>query len=177
MASKIPEPGERIGSWTVLGFEGGRNSLVRVQCQCGHTTRVRLHSLRNGKSQSCGCIRPPLLPPGEPGFRALLRDYKRNAREHGRIWELSVTRAQELFSGPCVYCGLPPATVKRAGAATQSWFTYNGIDRIDSSRGYVDDNVVSCCPDCNRAKLDMSRDEFLEMVRRIYLHSLQRSVV
>ena len=44
----------------------------------------------------------------------------------------------------------------------------NGIDRVDSSKGYVEDNVVSCCKYCNTAKNTMSRDEFFKWIKRVY---------
>lgn len=47
-------------------------------------------------------------------------------------------------------------------------FTYNGLDRVDPSRGYATDNVVPACIVCNRAKADMSREEFHAWVGRVY---------
>jgi hypothetical protein len=37
-----------------------------------------------------------------------------------------------------------------------------------STRGYVAGNVTSCCSECNYAKGDLTPEEFLELVRRIY---------
>jgi len=42
-----------------------------------------------------------------------------------------------------------------------------GLDRVDSSAGYVFANVVSCCVVCNRMKLDHSQEAFIEHCRRI----------
>jgi hypothetical protein len=47
-------------------------------------------------------------------------------------------------------------------------FTYSGIDRIDSSIGYIEGNVVSCCSKCNTAKSDMPFDEFRVWAIRLY---------
>jgi 5-methylcytosine-specific restriction endonuclease McrA len=44
---------------------------------------------------------------------------------------------------------------------------YSGIDRKDSSKGYILSNVVSCCFTCNKAKGTMSEKEFLEWIDRI----------
>ena len=51
-------------------------------------------------------------------------------------------------------------------------YTYNGIDRVDNTRGYTLDNVVPCCFKCNRAKDTMTKEEFLEWVGRVATHSL-----
>jgi hypothetical protein len=46
-------------------------------------------------------------------------------------------------------------------------FLYNGIDRIDTHKGYVTSNVVSCCQMCNVMKWKYSKEEFLEHLERI----------
>ena len=49
-------------------------------------------------------------------------------------------------------------------------FRYNGIDRVDSSKGYLPNNVVACCTTCNRMKLDHSRNEFITHLKSIIAH-------
>jgi hypothetical protein len=46
-------------------------------------------------------------------------------------------------------------------------FRYNGLDRIDSSRGHYKDNVVVCCQYCNWAKLEQSLEDFQAWMKRI----------
>lgn len=68
--------------------------------------------------------------------------------------EFSITEEQyiEIVSQPCFYCKRDMPT---------------GMDRIDSSLGYVLENVVSCCVDCNRMKMAHSQEYFLELIRLI----------
>ena len=49
-------------------------------------------------------------------------------------------------------------------------WAHNGIDRVDSSKGYTIDNVVPCCSACNYAKHEMSVSEFKEYITRVYNH-------
>ena len=49
-------------------------------------------------------------------------------------------------------------------------FRYNGIDRVDSSRGYEAGNVVASCKRCNYTKQTMSRVEFVDWIRSVYEH-------
>jgi hypothetical protein len=51
--------------------------------------------------------------------------------------------------------------------------TYNGIDRVDSTKGYFNENVVSCCKVCNRAKSNLSLDEFKEWISKVYLKTIK----
>lgn len=50
-------------------------------------------------------------------------------------------------------------------------YDHNGIDRVDSSKGYSAENVVPCCKICNRGKANMSKEDFIEWACRIAKHS------
>ncbi len=67
---------------------------------------------------------------------------------------------ENYIIGTCFYCGLKP----------QFPHTRNGIDRVDSSKGYTEDNCVSCCKFCNYAKNDYTLEIFKDWVIRIYTH-------
>jgi 5-methylcytosine-specific restriction endonuclease McrA len=60
------------------------------------------------------------------------------ARQKQQEWGLLETEYLEKISKPCTYCGFQNDVV--AGI---------GLDRIDNQKGYIIDNVVSCCTDCN----------------------------
>lgn len=82
---------------------------------------------------------------------------------------LSLEEFIELSGQDCYYCGVGPAVAK----GHREWSAYvkiNGLDRIDSSLGYVKDNVVSCCRTCNIAKSTMSREEFFAWAFRLVQH-------
>src|SRR5258706_13467095 len=58
--SKVVAPGDVYGRYTVLGIfkeAGCRSLFTRVQCSCGSPPRyVRIDAIRNGVTQSCGCL-------------------------------------------------------------------------------------------------------------------------
>lgn len=58
--SSVMQPGDKYGRYTVLGIfkkADGYQKYARVQCQCGSDPRyVQIGTLRNGESQSCGCL-------------------------------------------------------------------------------------------------------------------------
>jgi len=68
-------------------------------------------------------------------------DYKRHSEKKGTPFELTIEDWESLIAGKCEYCKRDPTT----------WF---GVDRVVPSEGYVLDNVVSCCFDCNLDKLE-----------------------
>lgn len=83
--------------------------------------------------------------------------YKCAAKTRKIAWDLSKDDFLKRWDQPCHYCGDP--------------ITGIGIDRIDSSLGYTEENVVSCCEVCNRMKLAYSTNFFLEHARKITEHN------
>ena len=80
--------------------------------------------------------------------------YKRRANKKGVKFDLLKEYFDMLTKGDCAYCRRSPTT----------WF---GIDRVVPSEGYVLDNVVSCCCDCNIDKLDDDVKTMIERNERI----------
>lgn len=55
--------GQTFGRLTAIrkdGSDKAKNLFYLCQCSCGNQTRVRAASLRNGNTQSCGCLRSEL---------------------------------------------------------------------------------------------------------------------
>ena len=93
-----------------------------------------------------------------------LSDGKKNAKKKG--WEYDIDHAfiMQLIrqSGcKCIYCGKPFVFEPNH----QMNFS---IDRIDSSRGYVRNNVQVIAPWVNIAKSDMDEQEFFHYVEDMY---------
>ena len=72
--------------------------------------------------------------------------------------ELSLTREdfEKLTSGNCAYCGDSRSPL--------------GIDRIDNSKGYTLENSTSCCKICNYMKKNLSVENFISHITKIYSH-------
>jgi hypothetical protein len=49
-------------------------------------------------------------------------------------------------------------------------YIYNGIDRVDNTRGYSIDNCVACCKQCNWAKRELPQQEFIDWIHRVSRH-------
>jgi hypothetical protein len=166
--------GQRFGKLTVIEPAGVRDSHARWRClcDCGLEKVVKTGMLRDKSVRSCGCLRN--VPGGashlEPGISTrnlIIRAYKDNARYSNLCWELSVEQVSALFAGNCFYCDCPPSrtrtTLHKYGA-----FTYNGIDRLNNTKGYTVENTVSCCTQCNFKKHAMSYPEFYDWVMKVY---------
>ena len=155
----------------------GRAARWFVRCDCGKEKTASSASLLSGLTRSCGCLRRETSrvnqqkqsidrvrnrPPEQP----LLRIYKRSAQEKGNTWELADEQFYKLVRQSCHYCGVVPTFTPWVQRLNLT-FAANGIDRKDNTQGYTEANTVSCCKICNRAKLTMGYEEFVEYLSRI----------
>lgn len=174
--------GKIFGKLTVLAPAGKRDkySIWKCSCDCGGEICSRTNDLRSGRAKSCGCLRSGMLkngislPPNEAMKNTVIRMYSENAQRSGLEFSLSKERLTELFAGNCHYCGDPPSRTRkrlnRPGA-----FTYNGIDRKDNSKGYIEGNVLSCCTICNLKKGAMSYEDFISWIQKV-ANNIQKKI-
>jgi hypothetical protein len=80
-------------------------------------------------------------------------EYKCNANSRGHEFVITLEEFTSFWQKPCYYCDNPVDPI--------------GLDRINSSVGYVVSNLVSCCKDCNFAKQDLDQETFLALCRRV----------
>jgi len=103
---------------------------------------------------------------GESSFQRLLRQYKVNAKKRNLLFLLSDSKFRELTSAKCTYCGVSPKQIMYSNDANGKYL-YNGIDRINNSIGYIDNNCVSACKICNKAKTNLTLEEWNVWLNRI----------
>jgi hypothetical protein len=116
-------------------------------------------------------IPPNKLPPGESSFNTLYRDYIKRAKTAGLIFNLTRDEFRALTKQPCNYCGREPKNIGRKIRRHPDSYVYNGVDRVDNSCGYVLENCVSCCEICNRAKKDLTLDDFKVWISELMEHN------
>ena len=81
-------------------------------------------------------------------------DYKARAKRNKIDFEISKDLYNELIHQKCYLCD-------------KNNEKNNGIDRVDSSLGYTEDNIKPCCNGCNILKGDLPLDIFLDMCKKI----------
>lgn len=138
--------------------------MYKTRCiNCGHIyEKKRLSDIKNERS----CIYCNMINEN-PGLTMFYRSYKDGAKARNLQFNLSKEDFLSLVSSDCIYCGNPPIT-KEYITTHKSYYAANGIDRIDLSKGYTLDNCVPCCTKCNVMKLDYSKLDFLNHIKKIY---------
>lgn len=177
MSRLIDETDNRYGMLAVIqqaGSDNHREMLWHCQCDCGERTIVRGSCLRSGHTSSCGCQRGAPLPYGIAAMRQVLVGYRNKAKIRGLEWKLTEEQFHELTQQPCHYCGTELSNLWTTRSRSGS-YSYNGLDRKDSTKGYTPNNIVPCCAQCNLAKGRLNYQDFLNLCERVYRHRVEVS--
>lgn len=179
------------GTFTIKGYTGRKyldgSKVYIFECPYCHndfeSTRMALKPKTGRKigKDHCGCQthsrmgnrsgKPPSnkLEDIPATVNCVRNSYKAASKTKGREFLLTTEEVEELIFNNCFYCGIEPKSVKTLGAGVwkRNSLPTNGIDRLDSSKGYMQGNVVSCCAECNYFKSDISFDDFCLKVHTI----------
>jgi hypothetical protein len=145
----------------ILGTGGKslcEHGRVRIRCKdCGGSQvcehdRIRTVCKECGGTSSCNHLnesRECVVCDPKSVFKRMGRRAK---GERGISFDFSYEDFLIFVTSPCFYCDSPSP---------------NGIDRIDSSAGYVLSNCRSCCKICNIMKMAHPEQTFFEHIRKI----------
>lgn len=177
--------GKKIGFLTVLDYShshtqpsGQKRAMWKVKCHCGVEKFMSTSTLCHGNTISCGCqgklnrIESRKKTYGYSNENYLFLQYKNRSLKKFGEFNLTKDDFKKLIYQECFYCKKAPSqrTMKRSSYGT---LESNGIDRIDSKKGYTIDNCVTCCKTCNTMKLDYSLPLFLDQIEKIYKNAAE----
>lgn len=167
MKRKFKE-GDRFGRLIVrkfLGTDHANKRLVDCLCDCGKSIITRSNNVGR-KTNSCGCLKADLIKErmGKPIKHLAVTSVLNSCKRHTQNTDLCFDDVNNLIFSNCFYCEESPEIVGSVyhRAIDDGRFVKRvGIDRVDSSRGYFKDNIVSCCQPCNILKRDHSIDSLI----------------
>jgi hypothetical protein len=82
--------------------------------------------------------------------------YKCRANKKEIEFKLSKSEFNEKIKDPCYLCGKNTTEIHK-----------NGIDRFDNEKGYILNNIKSCCGNCNYIKRNNQYDEMIDKCMKI----------
>lgn len=146
------------------------------RCQCGVEVLVGSDVLARQKFISCGC--EVIERARRHSFSQYYRHYKESAKQRKHTWNLPKEAFFKIVKLPCSYCGVPPTPKSfakhfpNAKLYTEHYLMHavievNGVDRVDNTLGYSEENCVPCCTTCNYAKRDKSKEEYERWLDRV----------
>lgn len=97
------------------------------------------------------------------------KKYQLGAQERNLDFSLTIEDFDRITKMPCYYCGDLPED--------KFGNKFTGIDRLDSSQGYIIDNVVPCCPICNRMKSNHDITDWLQHLLKIIDRMMEDEVI
>ncbi len=163
---------QKFGSLTViekLYIKGTRGVRWKCKCDCGNDCIAYGGHLRAKGRTSCGCKREVNIE--KTGCKILYKITKRKCMLKNRVFEISLEKYYKLIKGNCFYCNSPPSQIIKRMKSNKPQIIYNGIDRIDSSIGYNEENCVSCCKYCNQSKSNLSIEDWKSHLLKIVKHT------
>lgn len=160
--------GKKFRKLTVIkrNFSNGKGGEAKwlCKCDCGNEKVILGKSLRSGNTKSCGCLKK--FKSGLANMKNKIVQYKTKAKQRGLEYNLTEEQFAKLTEQDCYYCGAKPKNIINDPGKNGAYI-YNGLDRINNTKGYTIDNVVSCCKICNRAKGTLTLREFKDWIRRL----------
>jgi hypothetical protein len=174
MRRKIYIIGQKFGKLTVIKEVQIKNSQRRYlcHCECGNEKEIQGCHLTNGHTTSCGCS---WYKYGEnnktwKGYKEISSRFfgtiKRNAKLRNLLCDITIEECWDLFlkqNRKCALSGLPLVFEANNGKITGT----ASLDRIDSSIGYILDNIQWVHKDINTMKWNTHQDKFIYMCNLI----------
>jgi len=170
----IPTMGEKYKSLTFIKTEEKHNKIYYIcQCDCGETTSIQrskwkvttmCNNRKNHKGEKCGAFRGY----GEISlthWNSIIRGAKKRKLE----FLIDIEYAWDLFLSQARRCALSNVSLimsKNYGNKKTA-----SLDRIDSSKGYIEGNVQWVHKNINKLKMDLKDDAFKEMCYNVAQHS------
>lgn len=173
-AIRIDISGQKFGKWTVLEICHNNTSrkLWKCICECGNEKLIDARSLKDGRTTQCrGCYFKKLKYQN-PVNATFINEIKERANKKGIEFNISCEILLKLFiqqNQSCFFCNRKIILLSSSKEYhdTRKEIEHVSVDRIDSSKGYVENNIQLACKACNIAKNTMTNKEFIKLCYNI----------
>lgn len=161
---------QAFGRLKVLKYKG--KSIYEAVCLCGKIYSNNIKSIKTRGFTNCkSCFKKTLIDNKEllfPVWNSLIRQAKRRNIEHN----ISIDYAKDLMkfqNYKCNLSGLDLTFAKTYLSYNDGYYTAS-LDRIDSSKGYIEGNVQWVHKDVNFMKSSHNQEYFVKMCKDISLY-------
>lgn len=150
----------------MLGEYVDWNTPVKFQCFCKKEFYTVPYYIFANKQKSCGCLARKENKPNWKGYKDMpgivVGNIKHSAKHRGLMFDVSNEYLWELYISQGKKCKLSGLDIDFIGR------TYSAsLDRIDSSKGYIEGNVQWVHKDLNRIKWEFTQERFIEICKLV----------
>jgi hypothetical protein len=129
---------------------------------------------------SCGCVNHE-RPGNYRGYEEITGSHwgriRKRASSKGYPFEISIEYAWEVFLKQGRRCAITGVEIVFSRRVKEWRFTQTAsLDRVDSSKGYVEGNVQWVHKDINVMKNSHAQDEFVEWCKKVVDHQAEVAV-
>jgi hypothetical protein len=168
------------------------DSVTKIEFECPFCKNIflaRLSHIYSLGTKSCGClkikniqkslktqsVRDKISKANWRGTKDIRHGYfsviKKSAKLRNIELSISIDYIQELLEQQDYKCALTGIPIKMARNHDKKYTTYSeqtaSLDRIDSSKGYIEGNVQWVHKDVNNMKQDLSETRLIELCKLI----------
>lgn len=183
--TKSVDPGVRFNSLVSTGKLVNSNDISELnekgrwlsefKCDCGKICYLRQSDVISGKRKSCGHgntsfeYKKMKSSFGEDyGYRVLHKKFEHNAKKRNILFTITIEDIKHMFieqKGLCYYSG---SLIKMPNNFIDIYEPdIASIDRTDSSKGYITDNVRLVHKSVNMMKQNLSEESFISYCKLI----------
>ncbi len=170
--------GKQFGKLTVIAYNGkdaGCRSIWKCICECGKERNVRNDTFRHYRSRglglSCGCHVTGKSSRHYKGYELVSGEYvnslRQGAKDRNMVFEVTAKQIWELYIKQDRKCYLTGLEIYFKDSKIDKSKQTASVDRIDSSKGYVLDNIQLVHKDLNMMKQNFSQEQFLKYCRLV----------
>lgn len=158
----------------MLPREKGK-SYALCRCDCGKELKLRIDSLVDKNTTSCGCKK---INSQYKGYKDLSGAYwnkvKNGAKDRNIEFNITIEYAWKLFEKQNKKCALTGRDISLYRQTSIDWSTHTAsIDRIDSKKGYIEGNIQWVHKDVNRMKWSLTLEEFIKICHEVtHIHPI-----
>ena len=168
---------KKFGKLTAINIDSSRRDRIYwiCHCDCGNSKSVASKHLVKMLITSCGCHhhKKGKENPRWKGYEEISGKYweslKHGAKQRELKFDITMKYAWDIFinqNRQCALTGIPLMFGKMSGSTDGN----ASLDRIDSSKGYVEGNIQWVEKKINTIKWDLSVDNFLKMCKMVVEH-------
>lgn len=148
-----------------------RAAHVYCKCDCGNYKTYPANYFAKGITLSCGCDKGYYdkisgnKSVRYTGYKEISGTYWKSIFERDKEVSITIEEAWEIYLKQNRKCALSGMDISFSKG--KKYPQTASIDRIDSTKGYVKDNIQWLHKDINRIKSDLKQDYFIELCRKV----------